>query len=219
MASKTKKTVTKKFTPAEIAAEIKLNNRRTRERNRRFEKMSDAQKRVRIAKDVIEHIKAGFLKPANSGYLTLSRAVEKEFTKDLYRGDYSTLEEDKAPAKPLHQLFQKSESCTVCGIGGVFVAAVVRADKCTVDDMGSVDNDDYMREYLGAWFDIDQLGLIESAFEYDPSFGQRYEMSNNDDTCHAAAGFGYAFKNPSQRLLAIMENIVENDGQFVVDVN
>jgi hypothetical protein len=124
----------------------------------------------------------------------------------------------------IDRLLEKAETCHVCGIGSCFVAAVRRADGCTNVDMTKPNDDGFMRKYLAAWFEAEQIGLIEAAFEQTTSYWNRSKPADATDDdweikaqgiARDGAEFGRRFDDPDDRLRAIMSNIVENDGTFV----
>lgn len=193
-------------TKAEIAEAIRKDNKRISDRNYRFNKMTSEQKRVTIAKDVIALLNAEKLVASCGTYLEFSDAK----LKDKYWGDgYEDPKDGTADVK-IHSLIESSPSCEVCGIGACFVAAVRRADKCTVGDMSNPNDDSFMRDYLKQWFSRDQIQLVEAAFETDSVFC----YTQDEDLVERAVAFGFKFTNDSDRLKAIMENIIENEGIF-----
>jgi hypothetical protein len=87
--------------------------------------------------------------------------------------------------------------CYVCALGAVFAVAVER-DAVECSNVFSY-REGAMRGALAPYFDFGQLRMIEAAFEewsYEKEFGDQYE----DD---------------AERMIAIMQNIIDNDGTFV----
>lgn len=120
-------------------------------------------------------------------------------------------------------LFRRArKDCTVCAVGACFVAhtrlfnkvkAGEIAGECTCrfrDDPGK------LRETLWGYFEIEQLGLIETAFEgrWIPYCGLSWEAKGSE-LAIMAREFGRAFKTDLGRLRAIMKNVLRNDGTFV----
>ena len=231
-------------TKAELAAMAKTFAKRTRDRNYRFRKLTKPQQRVRIAKDVIQYLESGKLVAARAGYLNVPDAYEKYFSsgevmadleyelEEAENGDMSddsyTDTQSQAEMKqvskelntqmklsltPLHEVFEKTPSCTVCGIGAAFVAAVLRADDTVVGDLDGREDAMQMRHYLGTWFDLPQLGMIEAAFEQQGSFAKA--QGSSIISAHRSWQFGEAIYDPEDRMIAIMKNIVDNNGTFV----
>lgn len=199
-----------RLTKAELAEKLKKEAKRVRDRNYRFRKMMPTQQRVTIARDVLRLLEAEEIIAKSSTYMDLGRRIED---KDIWANSgYWT--GTKAEGVELHQLIESAPTCQVCGIGACFVAAVRRADKCKSSDMSGPGDDDFMREYLGQWFDEGQIELIETAFEMDSSFYNQPRDRKNDVAFYAQE-FGKGFKKDGDRLAAIFENVVKNDGKFV----
>jgi len=177
-----------------LAAAIKRDRDR---RNKAFRRLSDGEKRVTIAGDVLDQLDAKRFVPTFGTYLEVPFSVETKF----YDGNLKVDE------------VLSGVTCEVCGIGSLFVAAVDRANACTVDDMQSPSDDEFMREYLGEWFSREQLEMIEAAFE-----GRQIWIlgfSSIKDSFKKCVRFTSRVKSPEGRLRKIMRNIVENKGVFV----
>lgn len=195
--------------------EEKRRRKRIRDRNYRFRKLSPEKKRVRVAKDVIDQLQAGTLLAGHHGYLNLGDVrnhwppadLPHKF-RDLAKGVLYMYRE-RADVN-LTEVFDEVK-CTVCGIGACFVAAVRRNDQVTVGDLVHWGNDGFMREYLSAWFSREQLAMIEAAFEKSLNFN----LSGNRQRREQAVKFGLRFDDPTERLIAIMQNIIDNGGTFV----
>jgi hypothetical protein len=180
--------------------------KRIKDKNRRFALMSDENKRRAVARDVIQQIEAKRFIAEQGTYLSVTglKAINL-FEKAHEENDDDALE------TPLDSVLAKAESCHVCGIGSLFVAAVERGDACTLGDMSGHNDDDYLREYLGDFFSDQQLFLIEAAFEGHtvndaPDGVKSWDTSN-------ATNYVRGIHNENERLLAIMRNIVKN-GEF-----
>ena len=163
-------------------------------KNKVFAKLSPADKRVAIATDVILQLRAGKFNAQQGVYASLGR----ELTNTELKKDASEVFTNK--------------SCTVCGIGGLFVSAVCNADNLPVSQVelfnireASVSGE-AAYDYLVQFFDEDQLKLIETAFEQRDDFGA-------DD--YEALLFGEDVEDDEDRLRLIMENIIVNNGTFV----
>lgn len=130
--------------------------RRLKAANARFKKLTKAQQRLAIAKDVIFQLKMREIK-AGSTYLT---------AKTLYL-NYDHPSEKLEGIETAEALCQ--EQCTVCGIGSLFVAAVKKNDKLPLTDfltdVNVNDKRDAEVRYLSKWFDSEQLDQIEDYYE------------------------------------------------------
>jgi hypothetical protein len=180
-------------------------------RNTKFKLASKAQKRVMIAKDVIKQIN------------------EKKFW--ATRGDWATVRIDKELSKETQAcsvLENKDTECSCCALGAMMLSEIRHMDKITIKDL---DLDVYFGETtfrvdhgakgdrLGLYFSEDQIRLIEMAFEFGR--GNYYPLISRPDEQRAkdfAFGLGRDYEvaddQENYRLVAIMENIIENKGTF-----
>lgn len=186
------------------ALKLRRERKRVSDRNRRFRKLSPDKQRVRIAKDVIVQLKDGRLRSWRGQYFSPS---------DLSRWgsvDRST---------QLHVAFEEQPGCRVCALGATFVCAVKRANALRLSDGtingGASDTQRFMRSYLGSWFSVEQLGLIEVAFEGTPRFAA--DGTDEDLVSAATAFYRMHWRDDSSMptMVAIMENIIRNGGRFV----
>lgn len=157
-------------------------------------RLTKAQKRVAIAKDVLKHLAT--TKVTEGFYCT------GEITPDCERDDNAQ--------KHLTAL----KSCRVCALGSMMISHVRLWDKIKIGffnpyyslqgnriDTNGAD----IRDVLVKYFPIEQLHDIEAAFELEYIRGGTA----------GAINFGKRYKNPKSRLKAIMLNIVENKGTFI----
>ncbi len=186
-------------------------------KNKKFWALTKPQQRVAVAKDVIKMLNTKFLHAKKGTYFQFDSSVKivPEKLDDLF----STIK-------------RKQDSCTVCGIGGCFAGMVDLGNKITTKSViGEVDRVEYfdeigdedMRKYLRKVFTPRQLTMIECAFEmyaghhdgkdYAKSWGTKAWDKNVKDS-HAADDFGRNYANSNDRLIAIMENIIKNKGEF-----
>lgn len=171
----------------------KLNDAIAR-RNRKFNKLDAAGKRVAIAKDVLKSLNNKTIIASPGTYFS-SSSIRLPKDKELgygFKGD--------AEVQPA---LEKMKSCEACAIGAVFVCAVKVADQLKVADINAHFNDreviigdEGMRQYLGKFFSQRQLHSMEHVFEMWGSGGS------------------YDVVNPKDRMKAIMLNIIENGGNF-----
>lgn len=156
---------------------------------KKWEEMSRPERRVQVAKDVIKQ-------------LNLKR-IQAET--GMYCGIYSiSPEADKQ--KELSKLLKKeSKPCVVCGIGALFVAKVYRENKL---DATAYKLPNYKSttdicvgrpkivSYVRDAFNARQLDQIEEWFEGNSEVQRNYP-------------------NDEDRLRAIMEHIIKNEGRVV----
>lgn len=163
---------------------------RVRQSNEEFAAMTDAQKRVAIAQDVLKWLKLGKIGAMHMTYFELPRPV----VGDLDQKDCkATLE-------------RKAGTCNVCAIGAAFYAAVRRADAVKIGELsshsGSAEtlNQHAMRAYLKVFFRPDQIIIMERAFE-------GWQGYHN---------FFAKYRTADARLKAVMKNIIKNEGELKI---
>lgn len=205
---KTTKKVAKKL--------VSNHNRQIARNNKKFEKLSPAEKRVAIARDVLEQIRIKRLIPT-AGFWLAGKNNTALFTK---------ADVEKNPE--MQTIFANKKECIGCAVGGMFMCAVEMADKLKLDELNQVKNyqsnlanaadsekkyyklttgcieDEDAFKYLGRFFHLNQLNMIECAFEQGT--GAYYNAD--------AAKFAQHEDNPSERMRLIMENIIKNNGVF-----
>ncbi len=184
-----------------IKENLRKSKKRITDRNYRFSKLTPAKQRVTIAKDVISLLKAEKIIAETGSYLKFGGNTA--FDEIRWSRGLAAAEKTK-----VHKVIEATPKCTACGIGACFVASVLRADKVVVGDMHGESDDRFMRKYLGKWFDLPQLRLIEAAFEIES------RHANKAAGAMAAERFGRRFCYDKDRLTGIMENIIDNDGEF-----
>lgn len=175
------------------------------------EKVTKAELRVRVAKDVLKWLKNDELKVST--------------------GEYVTPENVKFPSVgDAQQHVDKLKQCTVCALGSCFIGLVNQMDKLDLQELFQIRMysntsgpifEDKMRNYLREIFSETQMLLIESAFEMQDMRGSNYHDVNISAVNIARAiEFGKQHDhtidaNAKSRLKAIMNNIVKNKGIFI----
>lgn len=175
---------------------------------KQFNRLSKKNKRIAIAKDVIAQIKAEKIYGAGGNFI---RSAELSNYLSKLRGKRS-----------LQELLP-NYTCAVCAKGALFYSDIINRNNYNVSTYFSIQNDDCVDKL--DYFDKIQLDLIEIAFE-----GQTYEHSDTTLRCASSNGnaykiilgainFGRKHFNGNDRLKAIMQNIIDNDGTFLpVDI-
>lgn len=123
-------------------------------------------------------------------------------------------------------------TCNVCALGGMFMSCTLFNNKTTVNDVGGraivslgqqLERKDELSNGFNQIFDLEQLREIEAAFEggggyFDESIYTRDSRTWDPtigDYKYNYATYYQAFPDHSKRLIAIMENIVKNNGTFI----
>ena len=161
-----------------------------------------AEKRVEIARDVIKQLK-----------------LEKFISSP---GIYVEIGDNIDGTAELQTALKNVGSCQVCALGGLFLSDIRKNDKCKAEDvdLGSDGSGFYshyidqykMKERLQKLFSIKQMGLIECAYEC----GSDPEDALLEEEYYNATVFGQRFDDSTERMIAIMKNIIRNKGTFVL---
>lgn len=191
--------------------ELQKLNEQIKLHNSEFKKMSAAQKRIAIAKDVLASLKA-------KKYTAKHRTYCAFYFKDKKKVPTGTVElQDVLLSKNL-------TSCNVCAMGSVFMAKVSLGNSCKIDipshfGFTSIENfnnivgdaEDIVDNMKGI-FTEKQLREIEYAFEGEDIINMFDDkpLSFHDKM----KDFYIRNKSADVRLKAIMDNIVENEGTF-----
>jgi hypothetical protein len=107
----------------------------------------------------------------------------------------------------------EEKPCSVCALGALVVSCLPTSQhKYSLKGISQFRGD--IHKVLHPYFSSDQLDLIESAFE------QRIQSNRIDFpyTELKKASSAYPDKSAKERMLAIMQNIVDNNGTFVAIV-
>lgn len=155
-----------------------------------FDKLSRQEKIVAICRDVVARMDADLIK-AYSGIF------------------WNHIDEEKGTMTPQEHFNQKA--CEVCAKGGIFSSWVGNFNKISWSDAVRVDeHTDRMPKELVKVFGEDLLNKIETAFEqtvYPWCLGTK-------DICKYT--YWCDEEDSEDRLREIMNNIIENDGDFVL---
>lgn len=190
---------------------IEFLKKKTAEANAEFEAADNAGKRVIIAKDVIAALTAEAIKPTQGQYFFLP-AVDRYDQHEIRRliGDrIDTSLQDILPTLP---------PCHVCAKGALFVCTVARRNQVIADQAfgpGAFDAP-HLSAMLGGVFGPEQLALIEAEFD-----GDMIDAQNDEQKRYQPVMFNEGDEDsedrtpPRDRMIAIMQNIVDNGGTFI----
>jgi hypothetical protein len=172
--------------------------------NAEFKKATKAQKRVMIAQDVLDQLKA-------KRYVAESGCW-------VQPNIHSAWEQKLSHHDSVQELFieQKIESCNVCALGGLFMSCTNFNNNTLLEDLdfasselGDLIEEVKLSNKLNSIFSVKQLKLIEVYFEGNDGY---FYKNREYDTVKA---FYIKYPSDKKRLQLIMENIVENEGTFV----
>lgn len=155
-----------------------------------FRNANPRERRLMIAKDVLAQVEAG-------------RIIAKQGT--LIKTGFL---DSKQPHRELKEIFwEREDPCECCALGSIFLVTVERKDNICFASHAIYGPQVMMEQVIRDEFPLDQILLIEQAFERGKGF---YSESVN------AIAWGMKYADPTERLIAIMENIIRNNGNFLL---
>lgn len=187
-------------------------------------KLTKAEMRVAVCKDVLARIKAKKVNIAHGVYVELPRGTWGDVFNKAKLKDGESCD--------LQKLLPKVGKCNVCAKGALFLSAVDKYDQCEVrnvqnphscwgDGMGEVNGvaletsdrlyEPQMSPTLTRLFSQEQLDLIEDAFEC-----AHVRVNAGAPFCREAAEWGRQFDRGEPRMVAIMKNVIAHKGTFVL---
>lgn len=167
-----------------------------------FSKLTKAEKRVAIAKDVLAQVKIQTIFPVQGNYIEIDE-IKGNFDSDV---QVNSLIKDK------------KISCNCCMKGSLFMAHVNKTNHLTLDDLDSHghSNNESMYERLDKIFTQEQLDLMECAFEGDLISDSTGKLSSKEDLINKAYdNFFIQYNDETERLIAICKNLIKNKGTFI----
>lgn len=160
--------------------------------------MTIAQKRVLIAKDVIAQIRSRRIKATPGLY----------FASDKLRRIMQSAKPPKGTTQ-LNTVLKEVKRCEGCAQGALMLCIIDRFNKVKVNEVnrnGYLDpGHDTERKAMLKIFPKGQLDLMEAAFD---------GFSHKNTSGGAAVNFYLKNPVPGKRLVAIMENVIKNNGEF-----
>lgn len=165
-----------------------------------WDAMTEAERRVEIAKDVKESIQAGeYGKIATNHYV------------------YGCFESSGKMCPTRQDIQAIKQSCSMCARGALLISRVAKFNKLSFHDLSARNgkawtDEEETTEGLKGAFTERQLKSIEQAFEGWDSDGTRLEGVRDEDDPHVV--FHNSHPNAEDRLLAIVQNIIDHDGDF-----
>lgn len=132
-------------------------------------------------------------------------------------GDYVDIPHDFRQKKTgLKEMFEEGKvKCEACLKGSLLIGCVLNVNKVTTyDEYGS---EPFIVKKLSTWFSPLELDMMETAFEQtvieDNTMVLRDEDYDNLPLANKCIAFGRKYKTDKKRLLAILNNMLEN-GKF-----
>jgi hypothetical protein len=159
--------------------------------------------RVAIARDVIAQLKAGYLQAKSGTWVQDSKlGTLEDFVE--FRNDFN---------KPMDacEFVNNANKCSVCSLGAIFMSSFkLFQPKVMLQDGWEAWAifEELDQSPLAKYFPVETLGMIEACFEGADGV---HDAGTREGI---AAAYEKSFKDPTNRLNAIMANIIRNEGQF-----
>lgn len=172
-----------------------------------YNSMSITDRKIAIAKDVIANIYANTLTiKDNSGYVVAKN------NSDYDEDDISVLKKYFDSQKIAEML---KGSCEVCARGAMMLCKVSKFNNYEFgDEIYSADTTDALSDA----FDDFELYQIESAFE-GKIMSSMYDLEDGDfDELNEMYEAWLFIRDPKDRMLAIMQNLIDHNGKFKPEV-
>lgn len=166
-----------------------------------WEKMTRSERKVAVAKDVKAHILAKSFKVKQGTYLNINKDIEE-------------LPNSQLQAQCL--LSAKKDKCEACARGAMMLCKVAKWNNW----------DDRFNEYIEQWdtsnalsdaFDDEELDLIECFFEQSAIFSSLC-CTEEFVKKYGADPYTWGPNDAEDRLLCIMQNIIDHGGDFKPEV-
>lgn len=174
--------------------------------------LTRAEKRMAICKDALKQIALKKFIPKSDTYFQV-----KELNRS-WGNDFVLQGKTIASNGQLNEVMKKT-TCTVCAKGALFAADILERNHMTIIDGANVTNSS-IASRLGGIFTGFQLDLIEVAFEkaiIRDTSGRLYVGTcgtEKSPIAKRAIAFGRKYGNATERLVAILKNIIKNKGEF-----
>jgi hypothetical protein len=169
-----------------------------------FEQLDKQAQKLRIVSDAIEQINLGLIIAATGDYFTMSRRIS-----DI---DYEEVN--------LQTLLKNGKRCSCCAKGALFASCVLNVNE-VYTNRDHFNQEYFQKKKLLPWFPALELDMIEAAFEQGVIHDTTGKLEYTDESdvrkvtplTDLCIRFGKLYRNADERMLAILDNILEN-GEF-----
>lgn len=178
-----------------------------------FSRLGAAEKRIAIANDILKQIKAEKYNIQQGTWLEVDSLDASEPA--IRENKAKILQSALLGRKQTIVLVAPPANCTCCAVGAACASAIRLFNQDTIP--GSIEDGFEMRGYdegleiLKKYFPLDQVDLLEAAFEQRTDSHHR---NASEVRLEDAVEFGGGLDDDTERLVAICKNIIENKGTF-----
>lgn len=178
------------------------------------------ERAVLVAKDIIAQVEGGVYIPRRGQYLNLGWGETPELGWNVLR---DAIEVGLDVKENFHLI---PKGCTACAIGATILSCTHLGNKLKFSDLvlraaGVNDlNNTSIKELLESVFSPEQLLMIETAFEGWDDGSDRYAKNLlgvhlEPSVYRACDDFHRMYDTSYERILAIYQNVIDNNGVFV----
>lgn len=182
--------------------------------------------RKMIAQDILNYLDARFMIANKNSYIIVPEANFEKFAQDPnckdvpVRYPFTYDDREQIRDESAREYVEAFPACGVCAIGSLLIATILRFNVITLRDLGGVaiKHRKNAMQYLQKFFTPIELGMMEACFE-NGSYVEwmDYEEGRIVRNSSAWSEFFRKFNTPDERLRAIMQNILDNDGEFKLE--
>ena len=173
-----------------------------------WEEMSRAERKVVLCEDVLARIEAERLIVARGSYMGNIYNLPEIVGKAEFEG---TVTPDDCLLMEKH--------CGVCARGALLLSRIRLFNSVDWEDLKINDslgiNQDQTSDILSEAFDTEELLAIEAAFEAEEGEENDGFIGEDEEYSWDCIEFGLEHEYPDDRLIAIMQNIIHNNGEFL----
>ena len=165
-----------------------------------FNSLSNQEQRVKIAEDVILQIKSKIYEPLTSVYVSFNPAHLRD----------AGVQKGHNVSETISNMGQ----CNVCAYGALLLSSIRFKNEVVWNGQiitGSIMKHSSLSVPLEQVFSEFELRKVECAFE-----GWRLYNYDTWDYTDATKEFYAKYESDTDRLIAIMESIISNEGEFVL---
>lgn len=176
-------------------------NKQTQKRNAAFNAATKAERAVMTAKDALKMLSAG----------------KTTATTGVWVGIYGSypVDDKSLREKQICDISDGFKECRVCALGSLMLSEIRHTNKLTVGEVGDeIHYQDYGAR-LNKIFSKSQQKLMELAFEGGYGYFDAHDCVS-EKVQEKIEDFYQKYPNETDRLRAILKNVVKNGGKFVL---
>lgn len=177
--------------------------------SKQYEEMTRAERKVVLCQDVLARIKQERLLISPGSYIKNFYRIPELFSKP---------EKDFVGPVTPDDCLVVEKHCSVCARGALLLSRIRLFNSVNWDDLkvGRTIGitQDQTSDILSEAFYSEELLAIEAAFEAEEYEENDGFIGEDEEYSWDCIGFGLQYPSSDDRLVAIMENIIENNGEF-----